>query len=610
MLDRKIIDFDLSVRYLRCLQKLKITYILDLVEQAEPDLLRRDNFGRKSLREITDILESLGLALGMSYEDIQYFEDHKSVPPKTTDPTDLLLANDLNSNANALFKAVPWLVPVIARFLTQIVVDERATVAEALHFRGTKASGIKISDVLSSIGFQFFGEIYDTFYDSLSERHQIILRKRIHSNPSLTLEDLGAELGITKERARQLEALVSIKFAWRFKRVDVAVQSRVIRMMLGKVLPLRTGPSLVKRFIKSSRHPNLAFFAILNLAGPYKIINNWILRSDVVERVDQLRATLLGQKDRIGRIDPLIIDRETAGLFRGEADRDKFLLEYLDLNRIFGEWVAGDSQRKRIFLSLYKIGRPATKEEIANYVGVEETAIIGSYLAGNDFICRADKEHWAFVEWVDDPYDGIVGEIEQRIKEDGGKTTVERILTELPSKFGVTETLVRTFLGTPKFIVKDGYVRCATQGEINTTYFGDVEDVSSAVRLEDGCWGVCIKVEEQFLKGYSAAIPASIAWECGVKPGDSLLVPVDGTEHKVSVIWSVNSPAQTIDLGGIAPVLRDLGLNPGDEIVVAPSIDSIRIFRTEEAPIMDSSDQESTAGSMPIETLMKILFKK
>ena len=76
MLDRKIIDFDLSVRYLRCLQKLKITYILDLVEQAEPDLLRRDNFGRKSLREITDILESLGLALGMSYEDIQYFEDH------------------------------------------------------------------------------------------------------------------------------------------------------------------------------------------------------------------------------------------------------------------------------------------------------------------------------------------------------------------------------------------------------------------------------------------------------------------------------------------------------------------------------------------------------
>jgi len=203
-----------------------------------------------------------------------------------------------------------------------------------------------------------------------------------------------------------------------------------------------------------------------------------------------------------------------------------------------------------------------------------------------------------------------VGEIEQRIEEDGGNTTLERILTELPSKFGVAEGSVRAYLATPKFIVKDGYVRCATQDEINSTYFGDVEDVFTAVRLEDGSWGARIKIEEQFLSGYSAAIPAPIAWECGLKPGDSVLVPVDGTEHTVSLIWRVNNLLQTIDLGRIAPFLRDLGLKQGDEIVVAPSIESVRIFRAEEAPIMCPCDQEGTVDPVPIDSLMKVLFNR
>ena len=331
---------------------------------------------------------------------------------------------------------------------------------------------------------------------------------------------------------------------------------------------------------------------------------------DAMDRVNSLRSILLDQADRIGRIDPLIINRETAGFFRREEERDRFLLEYLNLQKIFDEWVKGDSQRQRVFLSLYKIGKPSTKEEIANYAGIDDSSVVGSYLSGNDFICRADKERWAFIEWIDDPYNGIAREIEQRIEEGSGKTTLERILTELPAKFGVAESSVRAYLATPKFIVKDGCVRCATQDEINSTFFGAVEDVATAVRLEDGSWGARIKVEDQFLAGYSAAIPAPIAWECGLRPGDSVLVPVAGKDHTVSLIWRVDNLLQTIDFGRIAPVLRELGLKQGDEIVAVPSIDSVRIYRTEDAPIMPLCSQEAPVDSMRIEPLMKVLFKK
>jgi hypothetical protein len=540
----------------------------------------------------------------MSDTDIADFEGN------TASPGELLTVDAEKFDVNTLFKAIPWMVPVAAKFLASGMREKNATVAAALGVRGPKGSEIKVEDALSSIDFMFFGSVYDEVFETLPENFQIIAKNRTHSYPSLSLKEVGVKLGITRERARQLENQVRDKFLQRFAKVDVAVQSRVFKAILGKVAQLKTALSNSDKLISASRYPNQAFCALLELAGPYKIIKNWVVRADALDRIRNLKSVLSKQSDRIGRIDPLIIGKETAGLFRTEADRDRFLEKYLELPKIFGEWVVGDSQRKRVFLSLYKLGKPATKEEIAAYAGLDDPSLAGRYLGGNDFICRADIKRWAFTEWVDDPYDGISGEIEQRIGEDGGKTTLERILSEIPSKFGVAEASVRAYLATPKFVVSDGYVRCASTEEINSTYFGDVEDLANAVQLKDGRWAALIPVEEHFLEGYSAAIPAPVAWEGGLKPGDSLLVPVKGTQHIVSLIWRVNNLLQTIDLGRISSVLRDLGVKQGDEVVVVPSTKDVRIFRIEDAPVLVPERTDSGADSEPAESLMNMLFSK
>ena len=46
------------------------------------------------------------------------------------------------------------------------------------------------------------------FIKTLEERDEDILRNRILSETPLTLDDLGAKYGITKERTRQLEARI------------------------------------------------------------------------------------------------------------------------------------------------------------------------------------------------------------------------------------------------------------------------------------------------------------------------------------------------------------------------------------------------------------------
>src|SRR5512142_1336816 len=60
---------ELSVRSANCLQNANIKTIGDLVLKTEAEMLKTKNFGRKSLKEIKEILAEMGLSLGMKLEN-------------------------------------------------------------------------------------------------------------------------------------------------------------------------------------------------------------------------------------------------------------------------------------------------------------------------------------------------------------------------------------------------------------------------------------------------------------------------------------------------------------------------------------------------------------
>jgi DNA-directed RNA polymerase subunit alpha len=62
---KRVDELELSVRSANCLQNAGIEYIWQLVEKSEAEMLKTKNFGRKSLNEIKEILQELGLSLGM-----------------------------------------------------------------------------------------------------------------------------------------------------------------------------------------------------------------------------------------------------------------------------------------------------------------------------------------------------------------------------------------------------------------------------------------------------------------------------------------------------------------------------------------------------------------
>ena len=62
---KKVDELELSVRSSNCLKNDNIIYIGDLVIKTEAEMLKTQNFGRKSLNEIKEVLASFGLRFGM-----------------------------------------------------------------------------------------------------------------------------------------------------------------------------------------------------------------------------------------------------------------------------------------------------------------------------------------------------------------------------------------------------------------------------------------------------------------------------------------------------------------------------------------------------------------
>ena len=75
LLKTKLIDMDLSVRALNCLKAADVETLGDLCTYNKTDLLKFRNFGKKSLTELEDLLDSMNLTFGMDISKYKLEKD-------------------------------------------------------------------------------------------------------------------------------------------------------------------------------------------------------------------------------------------------------------------------------------------------------------------------------------------------------------------------------------------------------------------------------------------------------------------------------------------------------------------------------------------------------
>lgn len=437
---------------------------------------------------------------------------------------------------------------------------------------GVQSTHYSLDRLVSTSGAGGALRRFDDWLSSAEPRVAYLLSKRVFAlGDQPTLQDIGAEWGLTRERVRQLE----VKARESVDRVfgpSLETAAGLMGPATRYVLPTsRLG--LVARLLTTSlANADQVAAALLQRSGPWIHSAGWSYHEILAQAVSDGRSAVKDAADEHGLLHddaPSHLD----GLFASDEDQLHYFRSAMGTHDLNGFWSVRDTLRSRIAAALKRIGRPATKAEIAEMAGLDPDAKVGSTLSAIAGVVRADKERWAYASWVDDPYDGIAGEINQRIDAHAGSVSVASLLDELPRRFGVLESSVMMYLQTPAFVVVEGFVSRAEVGSFNAAPPSKWFD---AFRVE-GVWGQRVQIEQRHLEGYSLKVRFDIAYANGLRPGCDLKVPIDGAIGEASVIWRAHDASRGIDVGRVSEAIQALGFRAGDFVLVMPTAHAVVI---------------------------------
>ena len=391
---------------------------------------------------------------------------------------------------------------------------------------------------------------------SIAER--AILQHRVLHDPAKTLEEVGSMVGLTHERIRQIQIRLEHRIRGSLGN-ELKLLASVLKEEMGywalegevdgRIAGLLSAESsLIRRVFRQ---------ALLRVMG-YALRDGIYFDRRVSEVVEHLRLIARNLADDAG----LVREEQLLAELPDEGWRPlwPWLQKRCGLHDIYGLLGIRNTAKARAKAALISIGHPATREEISRVCGLDESRL-GAQLSLIPSVVRASKDRWGLKEWVDDEYDGIVGEILQRIEEDGGATTIERLLSELPSKFGVSPNSVRAYMQAPKFEIRDGWISVAKISSLQLRHLDGV--IHGRDRDGDPYWSFV--VDARFLDGYSlTGIPPEYAKALGCEPDAGMAVRVTNLVgcRDLSLSWRLASTTGA-SLGYLTRPLQRLGLHPG-----------------------------------------------
>lgn len=394
-----------------------------------------------------------------------------------------------------------------------------------------------------------------------------------------TLQEVGDQYGLTRERVRQLTSQARSQIV---KAIDSDTVAK-FKSEAGDAKSVETTIILLKQAAGESENPDAIRVACGLIFDKSNLVvkNGWVLNEKAQKLIDDTKKLA---KASSPTPKGLISQRQICKLVKKRSlsieDIEHFIQDQLGWTRFEDLWLTQASDNRRVLAALWCIGKPATKEEIAKRSGLPLTRRVTAALGNLKIFCRTTMSKWALADWVEEPYEGVAKEIRRSIHQAGGSVAMSEILAELPRRFGTTENTVRTYAGTPIFSIEDGYVRESTPEEQAAYNPGPPRDIEEHIQLEDGRWAEKVQLQGANFRGYSLDISNRIAYANGVKPQTDAVVPLKGTDQKVSLIWRLNNTSPTVDVGRVTDGLSHLGLRTGDWILVIPEPDQVEIRHT------------------------------
>jgi hypothetical protein len=422
-------------------------------------------------------------------------------------------------------------------------IEPNEYVYENLH-RNSQPTNILASTVLAN------------FFKKLSEVQRTVAIGRFSRTSPLTLDSIGKDLGVSRERVRQIEEIVRQEFATFEGLNQVFVDS------MNSLRALCAEPRT--REILISRHPHLGDLVLGDLdcldalVGFGQLMGRGGWYATDFKLIDaQFKEAVSNAID--GRLlNAKLLEAEVSKCWpeMPSSSLDVWMSQ-LNFQKILDAWVRNPRLVDFARLALTNSKTPLTVEQIVAKIELDiNLRTLEAAMAQSDEFSRSGKSEWALAEWGLPEYKSIQDAIAEMVDREGSVPLDLVIARLLPT--GVQENSIRTYATSPPFIVTDGMVRRSAWQKVVRKR---VEQTRNLYYTQDGLL-YRVKVTSEHLRGSGFACPAALAAYLGVTTGvDKVLQTVHG-QFKVSLKGAM------YHLPSIRKAALERSLDVGDEILL------------------------------------------
>ncbi len=382
--------------------------------------------------------------------------------------------------------------------------------------------------------------LLDNALMALDPRAVEVLAKRLFANVPATLEQIGQQLGVTRERVRQIEGTARSAMLDAFAKGPLEMVATSASSLVATVRPLSDMLRLLPAFggtVKSVSQP--VWRVMDRLDDAYEIEDGWCVMPTFSAARTWTAAQLRERADRYGvaRIEELdLVETSTPEnreeLTRLWLDACGYLID--GANVFIRTQSVGDYACAILSIT----GRPMTSQEIIERFVIERSAgSLRNAMAIDDRFERVDRDRWALSEWGMDGYDGIKSVIRQELANAGGTIAIELLVENITGKYSVTSSSVVAYASSGAFELRRGIVRSAGSSREATK---SPERTARLYRRAKS-WIYRIRVTHDHLRGSGSMAPMAVAGILNMEVGDK--VQLASTLGSQSISWSGPQPS-------------------------------------------------------------------
>ena len=410
------------------------------------------------------------------------------------------------------------------------------------------------------------GQLAEDVLDGLPENRRLVAERRLLTLKPDTFDLVGEALGLTRERARQIqlkarEQLTEIladdscrPLRWRAATLSAA---------LGAAVP--SSSAIVSQALQKASgdiaYPDRLISVLLYLAGPYRAQDGWWIRlGSSAPPVHDLLAAMGG--------DRLLSAVDAQGWLSSRGFVPQLLADWVEIEPklklhedLLLNWSGSAVDKCVTLLQLWR--RPASAEALVEGVGENHNVrSIRQRLFDDPRFMRVNRSDWVLREWGGEEYTGISEEIEQRILEWGGRAKLADLVDVLVEQFAVAAGSVRVYAEAPRFVIEDGWVRLRTAADALEAR-QTLPTTRGLYRRSPSSWAHVLHVDSEVLRGSGRHCPEVLARALLLNPGEECTFA--STAGPLRLTWPITSafgPA----LGSTRALALQVGAQPGDDL--------------------------------------------